>query len=114
MPVINQRAKIRNFRSFGQVYLIIVFALTFSAGLFFVLATPLTEQARGLVILSDSYQALASAESGLELELYHQFRQAALNPSLPTEINFVIATSTRNITATGRGHFTERSLTLEQ
>ena len=98
----------------GQVYLIIVFALTFSAGIFFLLAVPLTEQARGLVVLSDSYQALASAESGLEVELYRQFYQTALNLTPPAEINYTIATTTRNITATGRGKFTERSLSLEQ
>ena len=98
----------------GQVYLIIIFALTFSAGIFFLLAAPLAEQARGLIILSDSYQALASAESGLELELYRQFRRGTLDPALPPEISYTIATTTRNISATGRGKFTERSLTLEQ
>ncbi len=98
----------------AQVYLIIVFALTFSAGIFSLLAVPLSEQARGLVVLSDSYQALAGAESGLEVELYRQFHQIALNPTLPSEISYTIATTTRTIIATGRGKFTERSLTLEQ
>jgi hypothetical protein len=110
--------RIKKIHQAGQVYLIVVFALTVSAAMIFILSTPLVEQVRAIMILLDSYQALASAEAGLEKQLLKDFKLIDLTLNDP-EINFTISIEMvtedsdifDKINSTGLGKYkTERTL----
>lgn len=56
----------------AQVLIITVFAIILTSVIVFVLLLPILAQLRSWQETSDTYQALANAESGLELELLNQ------------------------------------------
>lgn len=56
----------------AQVLLIIVFAVILSSVVIFVLLLPVLSNLRAMKETTDTYQAIASAEAGLELELLNQ------------------------------------------
>lgn len=96
----------------GQVYLVIIFELTIVAAVFFFLAFPVIEQAKGIVRLVDSYRALNNAESGLETALYNALK----NPDNPLpnpdneKIVFSIDPFNNVIESTGYAAFSERTI----
>lgn len=56
----------------AQVLLVIVFAVILSSVVIFVLLLPVLSNLRAMKETTDTYQAIASAEAGLELELLNQ------------------------------------------
>lgn len=56
----------------AQVLIITVFAIIFTAVIVFALLLPILANLRALSETTDSYQALANAEAGLELEILNQ------------------------------------------
>jgi len=56
----------------AQVLLVVVFAVILSSVVIFVLLLPVLSNLRAMKETTDTYQAIASAEAGLELELLNQ------------------------------------------
>lgn len=96
----------------GQVYLVVIFALTSTFIIFFILTSPLTEQVKNIVIISDSYQALALAESGLEISLFKIFKNRTLD--YPAGVEVKPTPIVDRFESTGRGRLTQRTIFFEQ
>ncbi|KKS18764.1 MAG: hypothetical protein UU76_C0016G0017 [Parcubacteria group bacterium GW2011_GWC1_41_7] len=58
----------------GQIFLIVIGTTIFISVMLYALLLPFMQQAQGVVSIADSYQAIASAEGGLEAELIYQFK----------------------------------------
>ena len=61
----------------AQVLLITTFAILLTAGIVYVMLLPTLSTLRSLNETTDSYQALANAEAGLEIELLNQMVSTA-------------------------------------
>ena len=62
----------------AQVLLITTFVIIFTAGIVYIMLLPTLSNLRSLNETTDSYQAIANAESGLEIELLNQVVSSTL------------------------------------
>ncbi len=84
-----------------------------TAIVFFVMITPITEQAKGAVSISDSSRALGIAESGLEIELLRAIANQIPKENL-SEFRYSSSTFEKQIAITGKVRNIERTLFFEQ
>jgi len=68
----------------SQVLIITTFAIILTAGIVYVMLLPVLSSLKSLRETTDSYQAIANAESGLEVEFYAQSKgsETAVNQEL--------------------------------